>query len=161
MKQRRPWLHYLLVWLSGGLFGFAWPFLMARDVNTASRHEIPRLGALITVYCAILALYFGLGGYQMYRLATYSLDDGQPFQPASGLYIALLLALAFLLFAFPAYLVAKTARFLRARGRSTLGGFSSVALFVCYGISLPLLQTKLNEEWRAQPNTAVNADAAP
>ena len=161
MKQRRPWLYYLLVWLSGGLFWFAWPFLMARDVNAASRHEIPRLGGLIGVYCVILALYMGLVAYQMHRVATFNLNDGQPFQPASGFYIALLLALAFLLFAFPAYLVAKTAGFLRARGRSNLGRFSSVALFVCYGISLPLLQGKLNEEWKAQPNSAVNADAAP
>jgi hypothetical protein len=159
MKQRRPWLHYLLVWLSGGLFWVAWPFLMARDINAASRREIPRLGALITMYCAIFALYFGMVAYQMHRVATYNLNDGQPFQPVSGLYMAVLLSLAFVLFAVPAYLVAKTAGFLHARGRSTLGRFSSVALFMCYGISLPLLQGKLNDEWKA--HSAVNADAAP
>jgi hypothetical protein len=79
----------------------------------------------------------------------------------SGSFIVFMLLLAFLLFALPAYLVAKTAGFLHARGRSALGTPSSVALFICYGISLPLLQRRLNEEWKAQPNSAVNADAAP
>ena len=161
MKQRRPWLYYLMVWLSGGLFLFAWPFLMARDVNGASRDYIPRLGVLMAVYGGIFILYMGLVAYQMYRIATYNVSDGQPLQPASGSYIALLLVLAFLLFALPAYLVRRTAGFLKFRGRPTLGGFSSVALFICYGISLPVLQGKLNEEWKAQPNNAVNADAAP
>lgn len=161
MKQRRPWLHYLLVWLSGGLFWFAWPFLMARDINAASRGQVPRLGTLTALYGGIFVLYLALVAYQMHRVATYNLSDGQPFQPASGWYIAMLLLLAFLLFAFPAYLVAKSADFLHAYGRPSLGRVSSVALFICYGISLPLLQRKLNEEWRAQPNSAVNADAAP
>jgi hypothetical protein len=161
MKQRRPWLYYLMVWLSGGLLWFAWPFLMARDVNGASRDYIPRLGVLIAVYGGILILYLGLVAHQMYRIATYSVGDGQTFQPVAGPYIALLLALAISLLALPAYLVARTAEFLKFRGRATLGGFSSVVLFICYGISLPVLQGKLNEEWKAQPNNAVNADAAP
>ena len=161
MKQRRPWLHYLMVWLSGGLFLFAWPFFMARDVNNAVRNYVPRLSVLTAVYGAIATLYLGLVAYQMHRVATYTLTDGQPFQSLSGSYITLLLVLAFLLFALPSYLVAKTAKFLHVRGRSALGSFSSVALFICYGISLPLLQSKLNEEWRAQPNSALNADAAP
>lgn len=161
MKQRRPWLHYLLVWLSGGLFWFAWPFLMARDINAASRQQVPRLAALTALYGGILVFYCGLVAYQIHRVAAYDLSDGEPFEPASGWYIGLLLALALLLFAFPAYLVAKSAEFLRARGRPTLGRFASVALFICYGLSLPLLQSKLNEEWKAQPNSAVNADAAP
>ena len=157
MRQRRPWIHYLLLWLSGGLFWFVWPFLMARDINATSKHHVPRLGALIGVYCGILVLYLGLVGYQMHRVATYNVNDGQPFHTASGLYMALLLALAFLLFAFPSYLVAKTAAFLRARRRPALGRFSSVALFIFYGVSLPLLQGKLNDEWQAQPNNAVSA----
>jgi hypothetical protein len=161
MKHRRPWFYYLMGWLSGGLFWFAWPFLMARDMNGALRNYIPRLGVLTVVYGGIVTLYLGLVAYEMHRVATYSLEDGQPFQSTSGPYIVLLLVLAFVVFALPAYLVAKTAGFLHVRGRSTLGGFSSVALFICYGISLPMLQRKLNEEWRAQPNTAVNADAAP
>jgi hypothetical protein len=161
MKQRRPWIHYLLVWLTGGLFWFAWPFLMARDINTASRHHLPRLAALTGVYCGILLLYLGLVAYQIHRVATYNVNDEQPFYPASALYVALLLALAFLLFAVPAYLVAKTSGFLRARRRPALGPRSSVVLFALYGISLPMLQGKLNEEWKAQPNSAVNADVAP
>ena len=161
MKQRRPWIYYLIGWLSGGLFLFAWPFLMARDVNGASSNYIPRLSVLMVLYGAILGLYLGLVGYQMHRITTYSLEAGQPFQQTSGPYIALLLLLAFLLFALPSYLVAKVSGFLRFRGRASLGGPSSVALFICYGISLPILQIKLNDEWRAQPNNAVNPNAAP
>jgi hypothetical protein len=154
-------MHYLLVWLSCGLFWFAWPFLMARDINTASRHHLPRLGALTAAYGGILVLYVGLVVYQMHRVTAHNANDGQTFEHTSGLYLALLLALAFLLFAVPAYLVAKTAGFLRARHRPAPGPSSSVALFILYGISLPILQGKLNEEWKAQPNSAVNADAAP
>jgi hypothetical protein len=161
MKQRRPWLNYLVVWLSGGLFWLVWPFLMARDVNGAARDYVPRLRVLAAVYGATAALYLGLVAYEMHRVATYTLEDGQPFPMVFGSFIVFMLLLAFLLFALPAYLVAKTAGFLHARGRSALGTPSSVALFICYGISLPLLQRRLNEEWKAQPNSAVNADAAP
>jgi len=161
MKQRRPWFNYLMVWLSAGLYWFAWPFLMARDVNDASKDYFPRLGALTAAYGGIVVLYLALVAYEMDRVSTHTLKDGQPFQTTSGPYIALLVALALLLFALPAYLVARTAGFLKLRRRSTLGAFSSVALFICYGISLPVLQRKLNEEWKAQPNNAVNADAAP
>jgi hypothetical protein len=161
MKQRRPWLYYLLGFLSGGLFWIAWPFLMARDVNVASRGNVPRLRALTVAYCGVFTLYLGLVAYQMYRVETYTPSDGQPFQPISWSYIGLLAALALFLLACPAYLAAKTSAFLRGRGRSALGPFASAALFLCYGISLPLLQRKLNEEWVAQPNTTLNPDAAP
>jgi hypothetical protein len=161
MKQRKPWLYYLMVWLSGGLFLFAWPFLMARDMNNASGGYIPRLGVLTTAYVGTAILYLGLVAYEVHRFTTHTPKVGQPFQVTSDYYFALLLAIVFVLFALPAYLVAKTSEFLRARGTSALGVFLSVALFICYGISLPLLQGKLNEHWRAQPNTAVNPDAAP
>jgi DMSO reductase anchor subunit len=159
MKQRKPWLYYLMVWVSGGLFLFFWPFLMARDVNHSSKDYVPRLGVLCAVYGATLTLYLGLVVYEMNRVATYTANAGQPFQTTPGSYIVLLLLLAVLLFALPAYLVAKTSSFIRARGKQVLGGFGSVALFLCYGISLPMIQSKLNELWKAQPNTAVNADA--
>ena len=161
MKRRRPWLYYLLGLLSGGVFWIAWTFLMARDVNAASKGGVPRLGALTVVYCGVFTLYLGLVAYQMYRVETYTLSDGQPFQPISSSYIVLLAVLALFLLACPAYLAAKTSAFLRGRGRPTLGPFASGALFVCYGISLPLLQRKLNEEWVAQPNPTFNPDAAP
>jgi hypothetical protein len=158
MKQRTPWLYYLMVWLSAGLFWFAWPFLMARDVNDASRNYFPKLNVMIATYGGIIVLYLALVAYEMHRVATYTLKDGQPFQIASGTYVALMLTLALFPFALPAYLVARTAGFLRVRGRSKLSAFSSVALFICYGISLPVLQGKLNQEWKAQPNSADNAD---
>ena len=161
MKQRRPWFYYLLVWLSGGVFMFAWPFLMARDVNGAAKGYVRRLDLLTATYSGLVVLYLGLVAYAMHHVATHTPAEGQPFEMISGAYIGLLLVLAGLLFAFPAFLVAKTAAFLRVKGRSALGGFPSVALFICYGISLPLLQGKLNEEWKAQPNSAVNTDAAP
>jgi hypothetical protein len=53
MKRRRPWLYYLLGLLSGGVFWIAWTFLMARDVNAASKGDVPRLGALTVVYCGV------------------------------------------------------------------------------------------------------------
>jgi hypothetical protein len=159
MKQRRPWFYYLLVWLSLGVFMFAWPFLMARDVNGAAEGYVRRLDVLTAAYSGIVVSYLGLVAYAMYHVATHTPVEGQPFEMISGAYISLLLVLATLLFALPAFLVAKTAAFLRIRRRSALGGFASVALFICYGISLPLLQGKLNDEWKAQPNNAVNADA--
>jgi DMSO reductase anchor subunit len=161
MKQRRPWLYYLMVWVSGGLFLLAWPFLMARDMNDASRNYVPRLGVLTIVYCTTFILYIGMVAYEVHRFATHTMKVGQPYHVTSDSYFALLLVLVFLLFALPAYLVSKTAEFVRARGRFGLGRFLSVALFICHGISLPILQSKLNEQWRAEPNTAVNPDAAP
>lgn len=161
MRIRRPWLSYLLVWLSGGLFWFAWPFLMARDLNGASRDYIPRLGVLFALFGGILVLYLGWVAYEVYRVTTYRVGDGQSLQPVSDFYSLLLLLPPFLLFAFPAYLVERIAAFLKLRGRPTLSGFSSVVLFMCYGISLPVLQAKLNEEWRAQYGNAANGDAAP
>jgi len=161
MKQRRPWLYYLMVWVSCGLFWFFWPFLMARDVNDSSKDYVPRLGMLSAVYGAIVTLYVGLVAYEIHRIAAYTADAAQPFQGTPGSYFALLIMLAVLLFALPAYLVAKTAGFIRARGRRVFSGAGSIALFIWYGISLPMLQSKLNELWKAQPNSAVNADAAP
>ena len=161
MKRRAPWLYYAGGWLSGGVLLFAWPFLMARDVNRKAANYVPRLGALTVVYAFIAVAYFGLVGYQMYRVAAYDPGQGLPFQMVSGPYLAILLFLALGLFTLPAYLVARIARYLRARGRTALGGLSSIVLFICYGISLPLLQRKLNEEWKAQPNTSVNTDATP
>jgi hypothetical protein len=133
---------------------------MARDINGASRDYIGRLDVLIAVFAGTFVLYAGLVAYPMYRIATYSISDGEAFTD-SGSYTAVLLVLASLLFAVPAYLVERTAGFLKLRGRPALGGFTSVLLFMCYGISLPVLQAKLNEEWKARPSNAVDADPSP
>jgi hypothetical protein len=64
MKIRSPWLLYIAIWLSFGLFSFAWVLLMMRDINTLEERSVfplqsamAWLGGCFTIY---FALYFVL-----------------------------------------------------------------------------------------------------
>jgi hypothetical protein len=141
VRTRPAWLLYLLVLLSGGLFGFAWLLLMLRDANVAAgKHEDAGLSA---IFLGLLALYFVMCAAMM--------SYGFPV-PAILLVPVIVLALT-LTGLWMSFVVIITNKIRCASGLppSFTEAIAMIVLSILVFISLPILQRRLNKIAKARP----------
>ena len=122
-----------MVWLTGGLFLFVWPFALVRDARRLWPESFAGVQWIERAYAVLFAVYI--------MLLVMSLLQ---FPAGHRPYLLGMMSLIPVLFAIPAYLVARVARTLRDRRPPSLGPAAAVGLFLLYGISLPMLQSRIN-----------------
>jgi hypothetical protein len=153
-RQRSAWLHYALFWLTGGLFGPVWAYLMNRDIQRVEPTHflgLKRFGVAMLIAFTLhvgFFFYFAVEFYairEQFRSGTFEGDLGPP----AGFPIAILNAL-FLVGCW-VYVLFCAARFVRAARVPLPGNIALFFLLLVYGVSLPLVQIRLN---RALANDA-------
>ena len=153
-RQRNVFWHYVLFWITGGLFGLLWAYFMNRDIQAVEPTHFPGLRKLGASMLAALALHFGLFFYLISEL-TFAREqirsgtfDGQVEHPAVfpiAMSVALFIVGAWF------YCLLSAARFVRRVRVPLPGNAALLLLLLVYGISLPLVQARLN---RALANDA-------
>ena len=153
-RQRGVFLHYVLFWLTGGLFGPVWVYLMNRDIQLVEPAHFPglkRFGAAMLIAFTLhvgFFIYFAIEFYatrEQIRIGTFEGNLGPPV----ALPIAMLNAIFFI--GCWVYGLLATARFVRSARVPLPGNVALFFLLLVHGISLPLVQVRLN---RALANDA-------
>ena len=144
MKRRSAILNYALALLTGGQFGVAWLFLMACDINSEKPGFVPRLKAFTIGFAILYVVYMLCGAYNMYLIGTMTAET-YPMHSARMIPMAPLFLAGIGLVTYTIYLLSRIGTFVRERGGRLPGNFVLLLLLFVYLISLPLLQTRLNE----------------
>jgi cytochrome bd-type quinol oxidase subunit 2 len=139
-RTRSPWLLYAAVLASGGIFAWAWIFLLMQDVNRLKRRSVFNTALYFSVFCSVLALYFAL--------IFWSPLPGTDPPRLSPLRLGLILSAGLALLVFPAVVIVQVnneiTTALSSKSRS-LDAIAIVLLTFLIFISLIVIQLRLNE----------------
>jgi hypothetical protein len=153
-RRRSVLWHYVLFWITGGLFGVVWAYLMNRDIQTVEPAHFPNLRKLGGSMLAAFALYFGLFFYLLSELVAGREQirsgsfEGEVWDPVT---FTIAMSVALFLMGSWFYCLLSAAKFVRRARVPLPGNIVLFLLLLVYGISLPLVQTRLN---RALANDA-------
>jgi len=153
-RHRSVLWHYVLFLITGGLFGAVWAYLMNRDIQTVEPAHFPNLKKLGAMMLAAFALYLGLFFHLLSHLvAVREQIRGGSFEGAVWDPVTFTIAMSVALFLMGSwfYCLLSAARFVRRAGVPLPGNVVLFLLLLVYGISLPLVQARLN---RALANDA-------
>ena len=153
-RQRNVFWHYVLFLVTGGLFGVFWAYLMNRDVQAVEPGHFPSLRKLGALMLGALALHIGMF-FDLMSEFTFVREqirsgsfDGQVGHSAV---FPIAMSVALFLVGSWFYCLLSAARFVRRAGVPLPGNVALFLLLLVYGISLPLVQARLN---RALANDA-------
>jgi len=121
---------------------FWWPCLLVREANTLWPGLVSNHKKLELLFAAIFCVYLALLVSVITHFPSGRMDYAYPMLPV-----------ALLLFVFPIYFTSKVAGALRAHQISTLSPVAAGLLFIVYGASLPILQSRLNAAGRKDGTT--------
>jgi hypothetical protein len=139
MKQRDPFLNWLLILLTLGQYMFVWVFLLARDANRLAESEYIQVRKHMRIFSVVWSIYFlGLVAIALVRLGVL---------PAAPVYLMPIIALlAFASVGYFIWLLLSVAEVLRHEGVPGIPSDGAL-IFYCflYMAALPLLQSRLNK----------------
>jgi hypothetical protein len=148
VRTRRIWLMYLLVLVSGGLFGFVWLLLMLRDANLAADKR-GAWAVLSAIFLGLLALYLVLYAAMM--------SHGLPMPAILFIpVIVLALTLTGLWMSF-VVIINNNIRHASGLAPSFTQAIVMVVLSIPMFLSLPILQRRLNKIALARQHARVSA----
>jgi hypothetical protein len=151
-RQRSVFWHYLLFLLTGGLFGLLWVYLMNRDIQAVEPAHLRSLRWLAPTSLVALVLYlcFLLYFTEQFFAAREQIQSGQ-FHGDLGSPTAFAMAMAIALFLVVSWVYGlfSAAAFVRSEHVGLPGNFVLSLLLLVYGISLPLVQSRLNRVFAA------------